>query len=63
MTAAARASRRPSKAINGQLAAKLNQLEGRIATHDNYIVALLQAVRSLMATPEKPKRRIGFARD
>jgi hypothetical protein len=50
-------------AANRQLAAKLNELERRIAAHDQNIVALFQAVRSLMAVPEKPKRRIGFKRD
>lgn len=48
-------------ASNHQLAAKLDELERKIATHDTDIVALFDAVRSLMATPEKPKRRqIGF---
>jgi hypothetical protein len=48
---------------NRQLAAKLNELERRIATHDKNIVALFQAVRGLMAVPEKPRRRIGFSKD
>jgi hypothetical protein len=43
-------------ASNRQLAAKLNELERRIATHDKNLVDLFQAVRSLMAAPEKPKR-------
>ena len=48
-------------ASHHQLAAKLDELERKIATHDTHIVALFDAVRSLMATPEKPKRRqIGF---
>jgi hypothetical protein len=47
-------------ASHHQLAAKLDELERRIATHDSHIVALFDAVRSLMATPEKPKRQIGF---
>ena len=50
-------------ATNRQLAAKLNELERRTAAHDKNIVALFQAVRSLMAVPEKPKRRIGFSRE
>ena len=50
-------------ASNRQLAAKLNELERKIAAHDKNIVALFQTVRSLMAVPEKPKRRIGFNRD
>jgi hypothetical protein len=50
-------------ASNRQLAAKLNQLERKIAAHDTNLVALFQAVRSLMAVPGKPKRRIGFTRE
>jgi hypothetical protein len=50
-------------ASNRQLAAKLNQLERKVAVHDKNIVDLFQAVRSLMAAPENPKRRIGFTRD
>jgi hypothetical protein len=48
-------------ASHHQLAAKLDELERKLATHDTHIVALFDAVRSLMANPEKPKRRqIGF---
>jgi hypothetical protein len=47
---------------NRQLAAKLDELEHRVAAHDKNIVALFQAVRSLMAVPEKPARRIGFTK-
>jgi hypothetical protein len=47
---------------NRQWAAKLDELERRVAAHDKNIVALFQAVRSLMAVPEKPTRRIGFAK-
>jgi len=50
-------------ATNRQLAAKLNEVERRIAAHDKNIVALFRAVRSLMAVPEEPKRRIGFDRE
>jgi aromatic ring-opening dioxygenase LigB subunit len=50
-------------ASNRQLAAKLNELERKIAAHDKSIGALCQAVRGLMAVPEKPKRRIGFSKD
>jgi hypothetical protein len=42
------------------LAAKLGELEQKIATHDKSIVTLFDAVRSLMAAPEKPQRQIGF---
>jgi aromatic ring-opening dioxygenase LigB subunit len=47
-------------ATHRQLAAKLDELERKIAAHDTHIVALFDAVRSLMAAPEQPKRRIGF---
>ena len=47
-------------ASHHQLAAKLNELERKIATHDTRIVALFDAVRGLMATPERAKRQIGF---
>ena len=47
-------------ASHRQLAAKLEELEKQIASHDKNIVTLFDAVRSLMATPEKPKRQIGF---
>ncbi len=47
-------------ASHRQLAAKLEELEKKIASHDKNIVTLFYAVRSLMATPEKPKRQIGF---
>ena len=47
-------------AAHHQLAAKLEELEKKIASHDKHIVTLFDAVRSLMATPEKPKRQIGF---
>lgn len=47
-------------ASHHQLAAKLDELERKIATHDTRIVALFDAVRSLMAAPDKPKRQIGF---
>lgn len=48
-----------------ELAAKLDQLEKKVAGHDHAIRQLVAAIRQLMAPPadEKPKRRIGFARD
>jgi hypothetical protein len=47
-------------ASHRQLAAKLEELEKKIASHDKHIVTLFDAVRSLMAVPEKSKRQIGF---
>lgn len=43
-----------------ELAHKLNQLEKKIEKHDTEIQAVFEAIRQLMAPPEKPKRRIGF---
>jgi phage regulator Rha-like protein len=51
-------------ASNRHLAARVDDLERKMnqsnATHSKNIVTLFDAVRSLMATPERPKRRIGF---
>lgn len=47
---------------NKKLARKLNELERRLATHDQAITGLIEAIRQLMAPPEpKKKRPIGFA--
>ena len=43
-----------------QLAAKLNELERKLSTHDEQIVVLLEAIRQLMEEPVPEKRRIGF---
>jgi hypothetical protein len=50
-------------AANHHLAAKLNELERKVARHDDSIVVLFDAVRDLMTVPEKSKRRIGFKRE
>ena len=43
------------------LAAKLDKLEGKVGKHDRQIVALIDAIRQLMAPPpEPPKKQIGF---
>ena len=47
-------------ATHKALAAKLAQLERRLATHDNKIVAIVKAIQELAMPPEKPSRRIGF---
>lgn len=48
-----------------ELAAKLGELERKVGGHDDAIRQLVAAMRQLMAPPpeQKPKRRIGFARD
>lgn len=47
-------------AAHKELARKLAQLEERIEGHDEEIVAIFEAIRELMAPPEKPGKRIGF---
>ena len=45
---------------NVQLAAKLTELENKIASHDEHIRALFDAVRELMTPPDPPPKQIGF---
>lgn len=45
------------------LARKLNELERKVEKHDVEIHAIFEAIRQLMAPPEKPKRRTGFRID
>jgi hypothetical protein len=45
---------------NRELAQKFSALEGRVDKHDEEIDAILEAIRQLMAPPEKPRREIGF---
>jgi len=47
-------------ASNKELAAKLNQLERKLAIHDQAIAGILDAIRQLMAPEAKTKRPIGF---
>jgi hypothetical protein len=42
------------------LAHKLEELEKKLGTHDRQIQSIFEAIRQLMAPPEKPKRPIGF---
>ena len=55
-------------ATNKELARRLDELEARIenklATHDQAIVGILDAIRELMTPTEPPKKRkIGFVQD
>jgi len=43
-----------------EIAFKLKQLETKVEKHDEEIQAIFEAIRQLMALPEKPKRPIGF---
>jgi len=45
---------------NRELAQKFSKLERRVGKHDEEIAAILEAIRQLMAQPEKPRREIGF---
>ena len=45
---------------NRELARKFAELESRVGKHDEEIAAILEAIRQLMAPPEKPRREIGF---
>jgi hypothetical protein len=45
---------------NRELARKFSELEQRVGKHDEEIVAILEAIRQLMAPPEKARREIGF---
>ena len=47
-------------ASNKELAAKLDQLEKELRTHDQAITGIMQAIRQLMTPPEPKKRPIGF---
>jgi ORF6N domain len=48
-------------AANAQLAAKLEELEHRLDSHDEAIADLFAALKRLLEAPEPPKRReIGF---
>ena len=43
-----------------ELAQKLADLERRLEDHDEQFKIVFDAIRALMAPPEKSKRRIGF---
>ncbi|HXG53721.1 MAG TPA: ORF6N domain-containing protein [candidate division Zixibacteria bacterium] len=44
----------------GEMAAKLSELERKVASHDGDIKALFDAIRRLMAPHQPQKRKIGF---
>ncbi len=45
---------------NRQLAAKINELDRRLETHDTAIQDLIEAIKELMTPGETSKRKIGF---
>jgi hypothetical protein len=50
-------------ATHKDLAVKFDELERRIARHDQSIAGLFEAIRQLMNPPATPKRPIGFTAD
>ncbi len=54
---------RETLASHKALAAKFAELEQRLETHDKAIGEIIDAIRALMAPPEKPARKIGFRLD
>jgi hypothetical protein len=51
---------REAMSLQKDLITKLADLEGKIAGHDESIRTLFDAIRQLMAPPEKQRRSIGF---
>ncbi len=47
-------------ATNRELAQKLAELESRIASHDEEIQTIFEAIHQLMTPPEEPRKEIGF---
>jgi hypothetical protein len=45
---------------NRELARKFAELESRVGKHDEEIATILEAIRQLIAPPQKPRREIGF---
>jgi ORF6N domain len=45
---------------NRKLARKFAELQKHVGKHDQEIAAIINAIRQLMAPPEKPRREIGF---
>ena len=45
---------------NRELARKFKELETRVGGHDKQIDGIIEAIRQLIAPPEKPRREIGF---
>ncbi len=45
---------------NRELAKRFAELETRVGKHDDEIAAIIEAIRQLIAPPDKPRREIGF---
>jgi len=50
-----------SSCSHRDLAAKLDELERKLSTHDQAIAGLIDAIRQMTATPTKRGRPIGFS--
>jgi hypothetical protein len=50
-------------ATNTELAAKLDELERKVSSHDQAIAGVIDAIRQLMRTPASAGRPIGFTVD
>ena len=46
--------------LNRELSQKFSELEQRVGKHDEEMDAILEAIRQLMAPPDRPRREIGF---
>jgi hypothetical protein len=51
---------REMMATHKELALKLAKLEERLESHDKQIQSIFEAIRQLMAPPERPRKKIGF---
>jgi hypothetical protein len=51
---------RETLSANRQIAARIEELETRLETHDGAIQDIIDAIRRLMKPPEQRRRRIGF---
>jgi phage regulator Rha-like protein len=47
-------------ATNWRLAAKFNELESRLETHDTKIQEIIEAIRELMVPEKRSRRKMGF---
>jgi len=45
---------------NRQVAARIEELDQRLETHDSVIQEIIGTIRKLMQSPARPRRRIGF---
>jgi len=52
---------REAMASSKEFSRRLDELERRIASHDENIRTLFQAIRQLMIAPERPDKKIGFS--